>query len=245
MSYQIRWLREDEWDQCLDLLAEVMDANRGYFSDSFKRESAQAPSLVLVADGEIASHIRIFERWRRVGDCLVRSAEIGDVCTHPRRRGHGFMTALLNYAAQQFYLQGYDISTVYSGVPIYQKAGWVAFPEPEQYLLWRLINIKSLFARITPVFEHRAAKLSAPYEGVIAFSCNGQRALLEFTKEWARPLEFCADPDIILDLDQRTFFRLLVGRDGPAELDLAAQLGLSGREAEVLEALFPKARPSF
>jgi len=245
MSYEIRWLREDEWDQCLDLLAEVMQANRGYFSDSFKRGKGRCRSLVLVADGEIASHIRIFDSSRNVGECRVRSAEIGDVCTHPRHRGRGCMTALLNFAAQQLYLQGYDISSVYSGVPIYQKAGWVAFPEPDQYLLWRLINVKTLFARVGPVFEGRAKKLAKPYEGVVAISCNGQTGYLEFTKEWARPVDYCASPDLKLDLDQLTFFRLLMGRDTPSELGLVSKLKLSKREAEVLEALFPKARPRF
>lgn len=245
MPYEIRWLREDEWDQCLDLLAEVMQANRGYFSDSFKRDRGRARSLVLVANGEIASHIRIFDTWRNVGECRVRSAEIGDVCTHPRYRGRGLMTALLNFAAQQLYLDGYDISTVYSGVPIYQKAGWVAFPEPDQYLLWRLINIRTLFARTIPVFQARAQKLAEPYEGVLAISCNGQTGYLEFTRDWARPLDFCAKPDLALELDQLTFFRLLVGRDTPAELDLPVRLGLSQEHAALLEALFPKARPRF
>lgn len=245
MGYEIRWLREDEWDQCLDLLGEVMDANRGYFSDSFKRNGNTSPSLVLVSDGAIVSHIRIFDRGRRVGDCLVRSAEIGDVCTHPRARGQGYMTALLNTAAQFLYLRGYDISTVYSGVPIYQKAGWVAFPEPEQYLLWRLLNIKSLFARTVPVFQQRAGKLPKPYVGVVAISCNGQQAFLEFTEGWLRPLDYCASPDLKLDLDQLTFFRLLVGRDSPEELGLPQSLKLSAREAKVVSALFPKARPSF
>lgn len=245
MAYEIRWLRTDEWDQCLDLLAEVMDANRGYFSDSFKRNHERARSLVLASGSEIASHIRIFDTRRQVGDCSIRSAEIGDVCTHPRHRGRGYMTALLNVAAQMLYLEGYDISAVCSGVPIYQKAGWVAFPEPEQYLLWRLLNIKSLFARTTPVFEGRAAQLAQPYEGVIAVSCNGQRAFVEFTKEWARPLDHCPEPSLTLDLDQLTFFRLLMGRDTPAELDLPARLGLSDRDAEVVAALFPKRRPTF
>ena len=245
MSYEIRWLRDDEHDQCLDLLAEVMDANRGYFSDSFRRSGSQSPSLVLVVDGEIASHIRIFEHHRMVGDCRVRSAEIGDVCTHPRHRGRGYMTALLNVAAQHFYLQGYEMSTVYSGVPIYQKAGWVAFPEPDQYLLWRLINLRSLLARTAPVFQARAAQLSDRYQGVVELSCSGQHAFLEFTKGWLRPLDHCSSPDLKLDLDQLTFFRLLTGRDDPAELGLPAKLKLSDRHAALVEALFPKARPRF
>jgi len=245
MSYEIRWLRDDEWDQCIDLLAEVMQANRGYFSDSFKRERGQWQSLVVVVDGEIASHIRIFDTRRNVGDCRIRSAEIGDVCTHPRHRRRGYMTALLNSAAQHLYLQGYDISAVYSGVPIYQKAGWVTFPEPDQYLLWRLINIKSLFARTIPVFQARVAKMAEPYKGVIAVSCNGQQAFMEFTGDWARPLDYSGSPDLALELDQLTFFRLLVGRDTPTELDLPASLKLSKRDAEVVEALFPKARPRF
>jgi GNAT superfamily N-acetyltransferase len=245
MAYEIRWLREDEWDQCLDLLGEVMNANRGYFSDSFKRDGGKSPSLVVVDSGEIVSHIRIFHRWRNVGNCLLRTAEIGDVCTLPRRRGQGYMTALLNVAAQLLYLQGFDISTVYSGVPIYQKAGWVAFPEPDQYLLWRLLNLKSLFARATPVFQARAAALEGRYRGVVEVFCQGQQAFLEFTKEWVRPLDCAPSPDLKLDLDQLTFFRLLVGRDTPAELDLPGKLNLSASEAELLAALFPKARPRF
>jgi GNAT superfamily N-acetyltransferase len=245
MSYEIRWLRDDEWDECLDLLAEIMQANRGYFSDSFKREPQNWKSLIVVTEGQIASHIRIFDTRRNIGDCRVRSAEIGDVCTHPRHRGHGFMTALLNFAAQQVYLRGFDISTVYSGVPIYQKAGWVAFPEPEQYLLWRLINIKSLFARTIPVFQHRVAKMAEPYQGVVSIACNGQQAFLEFTKEWARPLEHCPSPDLSLDLDQLTFFRLLTGRDAPSDLNLPQSAQLSERHAALVEALFPKARPKF
>jgi GNAT superfamily N-acetyltransferase len=245
MAYDIRWLREDEWEQCLDLLGEVMDANRGYFLESFKRLGASAPSLVLVSDGEIASHIRVFDRRRRVGECLIRSAEIGDVCTHPRHRGRGYMTALLNVAAQFLYLRGFDVSSVYSGVPIYQKAGWVAFPPPDQYLLWRLINIKSLFSRTVPVFQARAKTLSDPFAGTIAISCAGQRAFLEFTEDWLRPLEHLPSADLALDLDQLSFFRLLMGRDTPEELGLPAQLKLSAREAEVLAALFPKARPTF
>lgn len=245
MSYEIRWLRDDEHDEVLDLLAEVMDANRGYFSDSFARSGSAAPSLICVVDGEIASHLRIFERGRTVGNCLLRSAEIGDVCTHPRYRGHGFMTALLNTAAHYLYPKEFDISSVYSGVPIYQKAGWVAFPEPDQYLLWRLINIKTLFARTTPVFEARAAALDPVFEGVICVSCAGQSGFLEFREGWCRPLDHCASPDLALELDQLTFFRLLLGRDASSELGLPADLKLSEREAQVIEALFPKARPRF
>jgi len=245
MSYEMRWLRDDEWDQCLDLLAEVMDANRGYFSDSFKRERERWQSLVVVVDGEIASHLRVFDNRRRVGDCLVRTAEIGDVCTHPRHRGRGYMTALLNFAVTQLHLQGFDISSVYSGVFIYQKAGWVAFPEPDQYLLWRLINLRSLLARTSPVFQARAERLPEPYQGVVAVSCLGQHGFLDLGPNGCRPLDDCAKPDIRLDLDQLTFFRLLVGRDTPSELGLPGQLGLPTRGAQVIEALFPKARPRF
>jgi predicted acetyltransferase len=245
MSYEIRWLREDEYEEVLDLLAEVMDANRGYFSRSFKEYGTSAPSLVCLVDGEIASHIRIFDTRRRMGSCLIRAANIGDVCTHPRHRGRGYMTALLNVAAQHLYLQGYDISVVYSGVPIYQKAGWVAFPDPDRELLWRLLNIKTLFARTSPEFQARAGALAKPFEGVVGVTCLGQVGLLEFREGWCRPLEQFDSPDIELDLDQLTFFRMLVGRDTPGELDLPERLKLSERQVEVVTALFPKARPTF
>lgn len=245
MALEIRWLREDEYDQVLDMLGEVMEANRGYFSDSFRKLGTSAPSLVAVEGGEIVSHIRVFHRTRLVGECAIWAAEIGDVCTLPRRRGLGYMTALLNTAAQLLYLKGFDISTVHSGVPIYQKAGWVAFPEPDQYLLWRLLNIRSLFARTVPTFQARAKTLEKPFIGTMAIACQGQEAALEFTEGWLRPLDHCPSPDLRLELDQLTFFRLVMGRDTPTELGLATRLGLSSREAEVVEALFPKRRATF
>jgi predicted acetyltransferase len=245
MAIEIRWMREDEWDEVLDLQDKVMMASRGYFSDSFKRNGSKTPSLILVAGSEIASHIRIFDRPRAIGDCAIRCAEIGDVCTHPRHRGRGFMTALLNVAAQLLTQQGFEISTVLSGVPIYQKAGWVALPEPEHYLLWRLLNLPSLLARTIPAWQSRAAGLATPYEGTVGISCNGQQGYLEFTPAWVRPLAHCAKPDLALELDQQTFFRLMVGRDTPEELGLKQSLNLSDREAELLTALFPKARPRF
>lgn len=245
MSYLIRWMRPDEKDEVLDLLDTVMQASRGYFSDSFARDGGKSRSLLVVADSEIASHIRIFERMRNVGECLVRSAEIGDVCTHPRFRGRGFMTALLNTAAQLLYQDGFDISTVYSGVPIYQKSGWVAFPEPDQYLLWRLLNLRSLLARTTPVWQHRVKSLNPPYQGVVEIFCNGRHGCLEFTPGFVRPLEHHPEPDLLLNLDQLTFFRLLVGRDTPQELGLKQSLKLSEKHLKLLTALFPKARASF
>jgi len=245
MACEIRWMTEDDRDQVLDLLGDVMDANRGYFSDSFRKNGAAAPSLLCLVDGEIASHIRIFDTRRSVGSCLLRAANIGDVCTHPRYRGRGCMTALLSCAAQHLYLQGYDISVVHSGVPIYQKAGWVAFPEPENQLLWRLLNIKSLFARIIPELQVRLSSLPQPFEGVLAMTCQGQQGILDFREGWCRPLDWCQSPDLAIDLDQLTFFRLLLGRDTPEELDLPKKLNLSGPRADLLAALFPKRRPDF
>lgn len=245
MAYDIRWLREDEHDEVLDMLAEVMDANRGYFSDSFRREGNSAPSLVCLVDGEIASHIRIFDTRRRVGSCLVRAANIGDVCTHPRHRRRGYMTALLNVAAELLHLDGYDIAVVYSGVPIYEKAGWVRFPEPDDALLWRLLNMRSLFARLAPEFEARAAALEQRYEGIVGIRCEGQEGFLEFREGWCRPLRWCGAADLMLDVDQLTFFRMLMGRDGPSDMEVGTRLKLSSREAEVVDALFPKARPAF
>ena len=114
-----------------------------------------------------------------------------------------------------------------------------------QFLLWRLLNIKTLFARACVEFQARAAQLTKPFTGVINITCLGQQGLLEFEKGWCRPLDYCQAPDLTLDLDQLTFFRLLVGRDTPEELELPQFLGLSAREAEVITALFPKKRPSF
>jgi hypothetical protein len=95
------------------------------------------------------------------------------------------------------------------------------------------------------VFEARAAALDPAFEGVICVSCTGQSGFLEFREGRCRPLDHCPFPDLALELDQLTFFRLLLGRDAPSELGLSTNLKLSEREAQVVEALFPKARPRF
>ena len=245
MTCDIRWMTEGDRDQVLDLLGDVMDANRGYFSDSFRKHGATARSMLCLVDGEVASHIRIFDTRRNVGSCLIRAANIGDVCTHPRYRGRGCMTALLNVAALELIRQGYDIGVVYSGVPIYEKAGWVAFPEPDDALLWRLLNIRSLFARIVPELQARAAALAQPFQGVLAVTCQGQQGIVEFREGWCRPLDCCDSPDLTLKLDHLTFFRLLLGRDTPEELGLGEKLGLTESQARLIEALFPKRRPTY
>jgi len=245
MTCDIRWMTDDDRDQVLDLLGDVMDANRGYFSDSFRTQGAGARSLLCLVDSEVASHIRIFDTRRNVGRCLIRAANIGDVCTHPRHRGRGYMTALLNVAAQELLREGYDIAVVHSGVPIYQKAGWVAFPQPDDSLLWRLLNIKSLFARIIPELQARATALPEPFQGVLAVTCQGQQGIIEFRDGWCRPLDCCDSPDFTLALDHLTFFRLLVGRDTPEELGLPQKLALTESQAALIQALFPKRRPTY
>lgn len=131
MSIEIRGLRAEEYPQLLQMLPRVMSAPRTYFAACYRHDPEARPehSRVVIADGEIVSHIRLYDRWQRVGGVPVHVGCVGDVGTLPEHRRRGYCRALLEDALAYWDDQEYDLSMIVSGVGVYERCGWVTFPE--------------------------------------------------------------------------------------------------------------------
>jgi predicted N-acetyltransferase YhbS len=131
MSIEIRGLRAEEYPQLLEMLPRVMSAPRTYFAACYRHdpEARSEHSRVVIVDGEIVSHIRLYDRWQRVGGVPVHVGCVGDVCTLPEHRRRGYCRALLEDALAYWDDQEYDLSMIVSGVGVYERCGWVTFPE--------------------------------------------------------------------------------------------------------------------
>ena len=130
----VRWCGCDEalYQKALDLEELVMNATRERFACSHRNNptSKLEFSRVCVVDGEVVSHIRIYERHYRIGTTAVLGGGIGDVCTHPERRKKGYGAGCLRDAIQYFKDHGYHMSMILSGVfGFYLSEKWEKFPQ--------------------------------------------------------------------------------------------------------------------
>jgi predicted N-acetyltransferase YhbS len=131
MNIEIRGLRDDEFPALFGAVTRVMGAPRTYFAAHYRHdpEARAEHSRVVLVDGQIVSHIRLYDRWQRVGGVPVHVGCVGDVCTLPEHRKRGYCRALLEDALAYWDARDYDLSMIVSGVGVYEACGWVSFPE--------------------------------------------------------------------------------------------------------------------
>jgi predicted acetyltransferase len=117
--------------EVLDTIPHVMGATREYFASAYRNDPCARPehSRIVRRDGEIVSHIRLYDRWQRVGSAPVHVGCVGDVCTLPEHRKQGYCRALLEDALRYWDERDYDISMIVSGVGVYAACGWVPLME--------------------------------------------------------------------------------------------------------------------
>ena len=130
---EIRGVRESELAEAIALQCLVFrpDGHERYWQyvrgDSSYRYDQ---SRVVVVDGRVVAHLRVWERSRRIGSCIVRMGGIGGVCTHPDYRGDGYATALMQDTISYMRRVGYDLSVLFSIIPcrFYRQLGWGCLP---------------------------------------------------------------------------------------------------------------------
>jgi predicted N-acetyltransferase YhbS len=132
MPIEVRGATAAEMPEVLDMIPRVMGASREYFAAAYRNDPWARPehSRIARADGRIVSHIRLYDRWQRVGSIPVHVGCVGDVCTLPEYRKQGHCRALLEDALRYWDDHGYDLSMIVSGVGVYAACGWVPLPEP-------------------------------------------------------------------------------------------------------------------
>jgi predicted N-acetyltransferase YhbS len=131
MAIEVRGATAEEIPEVLDTVPRVMGATREYFAAAYRNDPWGRPehSRIVRVEGQIVSHIRLYDRWQRVGPIPVRVGCVGDVCTLPEFRKQGFCRALLEDALRYWDDHGYDLSMIVSGVGVYAACGWVPLSE--------------------------------------------------------------------------------------------------------------------
>jgi predicted N-acetyltransferase YhbS len=131
MGVEIRGARAEEMPEVLAMIPRVMSAPREYFAAAYRNDPWARPehSRIVRVDGEIVSHIRLYDRWQRVGPIPVHVGCVGDVCTLPEHRKRGYCRALLEDALRYWDDHGYDLSMIVSGVGVYHACGWAPLRE--------------------------------------------------------------------------------------------------------------------
>ena len=131
MSVEVRGMLPQEQPRVLGVIEAVMGATREFMlaRHTLWPGAKAEHSRICLVDGEVVSHIRLYEQPLRMGSAVMRCGSIGDVCTLPEHRRRGYGKLLLEDAWQYFADQGYDFSMILSGVfEFYQTAGWEKCP---------------------------------------------------------------------------------------------------------------------
>ena len=131
---EIRSVRTDqEFHRAIELQARLM-AGAGYldYRDKMERDAKLWPSLkrenvrVALLNGRIVSTFRIIPLKIRIGCVTVPIGGINNVCSHPRYRKKGHMSALLEDGIQCMRRSGIPISMLH-GIPnFYYRFGYAS-----------------------------------------------------------------------------------------------------------------------
>ena len=128
VKYRIRSARRAD----LPAVYELVDACFPFARPDLFRHQTESDSSyrfwqtrLLEVDGQIASHVRIFDRNMWVRGVRLRAGGIGSVATHSDHRKHGLASVLLKDAIAQMERRGYHLSFLFTGIPhFYARLGW-------------------------------------------------------------------------------------------------------------------------
>ncbi len=136
---ETRAVREDEIEETLALQRLVFRPDEGVGAlERYRTYVRDDPSYrldqsrVLLEDGRIVAHLRVWDRAIRVRGAVIRAGGIGSVLTHPEYRGRGFSGALMRNTEAYMLNAGYDVGLLFTiiGTPFYEALGWTPIPLP-------------------------------------------------------------------------------------------------------------------
>ena len=130
---EIRAVRESELEQVVELCCVAFnpDGHERYWQYIHGDSSYRLPQTrVVVVNDTVVSTLRVWERRLRVGASLVTMGGIGGVCTHPKYRGVGYASALMQDTIGYLRTTGCDIGALFSIIPegFYRRLSWTSFP---------------------------------------------------------------------------------------------------------------------
>jgi len=87
---------------------------------------------VVIAEGKMVGHLRIWDRLIQVRGARIRAGGIGSVLIHPDYRGRGWAHDLMRDAESYMASAGYDVGLLFTiiGTPFYAAQGWTPIHLP-------------------------------------------------------------------------------------------------------------------
>ncbi len=130
---EIRAAQESELEQVVELNCMAFNPNQHERYWQYVRGDSSyrlSQTRVVVVNDRVVSTLRVWERRLRVGASLVTMGGIGGVCTHPKYRGVGYASALMQHTIGYLQTTGYDVGVLFTIIPeeFYRKFGWTSFP---------------------------------------------------------------------------------------------------------------------
>ncbi len=130
---EIRAAQESELEQVVELNCMAFNPNQHERYWQYVRGDSSyrlSQTRVVVVNDRVVSTLRVWERRIRIGASLVTMGGIGGVCTHPKYRGVGYASALMQRTIDYLKTTGYDLGVLFTIIPegFYHKFGWTTFP---------------------------------------------------------------------------------------------------------------------
>jgi predicted N-acetyltransferase YhbS len=169
----IRQAQAADLDAILDLLTEY-DLPRAHFEPFYLQDPTYRPEQSWLAeqDGRLAAHLRVYDRWIRIGGGRLRIAGVGNVITARAYRGRGLAGRLLEATLAGVRAAGFPYSLLWTHLPeLYARYGWApiqqrvidaALPPPDQTSL-RLAPFQPAdLAAVMPLYDTTNAARTGP-----------------------------------------------------------------------------------
>jgi ribosomal protein S18 acetylase RimI-like enzyme len=213
----------EDIEPILNLLTEY-ELPRSYFEPFYLNDTSYRPqhSWVVEHNGRLVSHLRIYDRWIRMGRAKLHIAGIGNVITARDARGQGYAGKLIRAMLPELSQEGYDYSLLWTHLPdLYSRYGWV----PIEQDLVRAVLPPSILGsvRITPFQDDDLPAIMSLYE-----AANAER-----TGTTIRTPEYWREQPVWLGEDRNGF---LVARDNAEERIVGyVRSRATGNTVEILE----------
>lgn len=164
----VRRGRPEDVEPILNLLTEY-EFPRSFFEPFYLNDSSYRPeqSWVVEQGGRLLSHLRIFDRWIRVGSEKLHIAGVGNVITARDARGHGYSGQIMRAMLPVLQQEGYAYSLLWTHIPqLYARYGWAPI---EQDLVQAILPVTlENMARIAPFQEGDLPAVMRLYEAANA-----------------------------------------------------------------------------
>ena len=173
---KIEKARKQDFAELMDLMHRAFSAG-GVEHDRFEElypdlyqptSESMSCNYLIRTEGKIASVAGVFPLAVRIGDTRLSIAGVGGVCTDPRHRGKGGMTALMNRVVEHIRGDGFALGWLTSERDRYARFGWekagsetvVQFLKPrpqDRALHWKVADLNPVRDSLDAVLAARDA----------------------------------------------------------------------------------------